>query len=117
MRNTIIISVAVVALCLVFVTISYTGAFTPAIDKEKNYYKKQGITISEAKTWKEYKAQFEEGSLIESQVTREQLREEVAETIKELGSCTVFYDRGSIMLWIKGVGPEPDKTYLYWWTP
>jgi len=47
-------------------------------------------------------------------VSEDRFLEEVARVIDELGFCRVFEDPAEGLLWISGVGENPDKRYVYY---
>jgi len=114
--------VIIITIILVIISIvTYSIAFAPSpFQKEIKYYRNQGHIIDESETW----SYFQTLDGVFKKVTKEQLHREVelinAWLTGYLGTktlCRIFVDNDDMVLWISGVGLDPDERYVYWWSP
>lgn len=108
--------IGVVIVCLIIVGLWLTGFFTPAFEREKNFYiEKTDYEIEYQQTWSSWKTRSGEFT----QVSKARLRREAKNLFESKGVLRLCIDRAEKVIWISGVGigPDPHLLYVYWWTP
>lgn len=110
------------AVICVIGALGLTGAFTSALDKELQYYEREGHPIIDTETYEEYKISLSESifETVEIKVTAKELRDEVLRTMDLFGCAEadieIYVDSEARILWFWGeapVGEAHNKVYLY----
>jgi hypothetical protein len=88
----------------------FLGGSSP-LEKEVQWYEDNRYTIDESENWEDF--QDLDGEF--TKISKDELRDEAELVMDELGYCRIFVDRSDEIIWVSGIGSDPQERYIYYW--